>query len=322
MHHPLINRLARLILDGALLTAEQGRALAALGREHTTELLMAANVVKKRFGLKGFTCSILNAKSGTCSQDCRFCAQSGHYATGAPTHSLLSLEDLIRRGLDMHLAGATCYSLVTSGLMLGSEEIDRICRCVEHLRERTSLTLSASLGLLTPDYARRLVDAGLTRYHHNLETARSHFPLICTTHDYDEDIATIRLAGEHGLQICCGGILGLGESFEQRIELAETLAELQVDTVPLNFLVPIPGTPLEKSPRLTPHDALKSVALFRLMLPTTNITIAGGREQILGDYQSWLPLAGANGMMIGNYLTTMGRDLGKDQRMVEDGQWI
>lgn len=322
MHHPLITRLTRLILDGSLLTEEQGLALAALPPEDTTGLLMAANTVKKAFGRRRFTCSILNAKSGTCSQDCRFCAQSGHYATGAPTHPLLPLDELIRRGLDMQQAGASCYSLVTSGLMLNSEEIDRVCACAAVLKDRTTLPLSASLGLLTPDYARRLAAAGLTRYHHNLETARSYFPSICTTHRYDQDIATIRLAREHGLQICCGGILGLGESFAHRIELAVTLAELDVDTVPLNFLVPIPGTPLEKQSLLTPHDALKSVALFRLMLPKADITIAGGREQVLGDYQSWLPLAGANGMMIGNYLTTMGRDLARDQRMMEHGQWI
>jgi len=172
-----------------------------------------------------------------------------------------------------------------------------------------------------PD-ARRLAEAGLTRYHHNLETARTHFPAICTTHEYDQDIETILLAKEHGLEVCSGGILGLGESWEQRIELAATLRELGVDTVPLNFLNPIPGTPLGDMELLTPHDALKSVALFRLMLPGADITVAGGREKVLGDYQSWLPLAGANGMMIGNYLTTMGRDLAADLRMLEQGAWI
>lgn len=322
MLHPLITSLSRLVLDGASLTEEQGLLLAGLDSEHTTELLFAANTITRAMGHRPFTCSITSAKSGTCSQDCTFCAQSGHYDTGSPTHSLLPLEELIERGLSMQKAGAKCYSLVTSGLRLSSAEIDRICHCAVELKSCTSLELSASLGLLSDDYADRLTRAGLTRYHHNLETARSHFPSICTTHDYDEDIGTIRLARKHGLRICSGGILGLGETWAQRVELASTLAGLSVDTVPLNFLCPIPGTPLQDSPLLSPHDALKSVALFRFMLPRASITIAGGRERVLGDYQSWLPLAGANGMMIGNYLTTQGRNLDADLRMLEQGRWI
>lgn len=322
MLHPLITSLSRLVLEGASLTEEQGVLLTELDSEHTTGLLFAANAITRAMGHGPFTCSITNAKSGTCSQDCTFCAQSGHYSTGSPTHPLLPLEELIERGLAMHEAGAKCYSLVTSGLRLSSEEIDRVCRCAAELKSRTSLELSASLGLLSDDHAARLKRAGLTRYHHNLETARSHFSSICTTHSYDEDIATVRLAAKHGLRICSGGILGLGETWAQRVELAATLAGLEVDTVPLNFLSPIPGTPLQDSPLLSPHDALKSVALFRFMLPRASITIAGGRERVLGDYQSWLPLAGANGIMIGNYLTTRGRNLEADLRMLEQGRWI
>lgn len=321
MHH-LITTLTQSIQNGLRPTEAQGRELARLGDEHTTALLCAANAIKNMSGLPTFTCSITNAKSGRCSQDCAFCAQSAHHDTGAPEHPLLPLERMIERGLAMYRAGARCYSLVTSGLMLSSQEIDQICACLRALRAQTDLELSASLGLLTDDYAVRLKAAGLIRYHHNLETARSHFPRICTTHAYDDDITTIRLAQGHGLKVCSGGILGLGESLDQRIELAATLAELGVDTVPLNFLSPIPGTPLGQSPLLTPHDALKSVALFRFMLPTAHITIAGGRERVLGDYQSWLPLAGANGLMIGNYLTTKGRGLDQDRRMLEQGQWI
>lgn len=322
MSHSLLANLAQEILGGARLTPNQGQALAALSPEHTPDLLFAAYKITKSMGLKPFTCSIANAKSGTCSQDCHFCAQSKFYTTGVSAHALLCLGELTARGLAMFQAGARCFSLVTSGLVLSSAEMDQVCQCISFLKEKTALEVSASLGLLTPAYARRLADAGLTRYHHNLETARSYFPNICTTHAYDEDLATIAVAREEGLQICCGGILGLGESWEQRVELACTLADLEVDTVPLNFLVPILGTPLGGSKLLSVHDALKSVALFRFFLPDKNITIAGGREQVLGEYQSWLPLAGANGMMIGNYLTTQGRDLARDHQMLEQGQWI
>jgi biotin synthase len=322
MLHPLITSLYHQVLNGIPVTQTQGTALADLGEEHTTQILFAAHAITRAMGHSPFTCSIMSAKSGTCSQDCRFCAQSGHYSTGSPTHPLLPLDELVERGMAMHEAGARCYSLVTSGLMLSSDEVDRVCRCAEILKSRTTLELSASLGLLSHDFARRLATAGLTRYHHNLETARSFFPSICTTHSYDEDIATIRLAREHGLKICSGGILGLGESWAQRVELAQTLADLDVDTVPLNFLSPIAGTPLQDSPLLSPQDALKSVALLRFMLPRASITIAGGRERVLGDYQSWLPLAGANGLMIGNYLTTRGRNLEADLRMLEQGRWI
>jgi len=322
MSHKLIAQLTDHVLGGALLNQDQGCALAELSQEHTLELLFAANSIKRFYGQQRFTCSITNAKSGRCSQDCSFCAQSAHYETGVSYHPLLPVREMINRGLAMHKAGASCYSLVTSGLMLSTEEIETICECLAYLARHTDLCLSASLGILTDEFATRLTQAGLKRYHHNLETARSHFPSICTTHAYDDDIATVQLAHKHGLKVCSGGIFGLGETFVQRIELATTLQNLLVDTVPLNFLSPIKGTPLENSRLLTPHDALKSIALFRFMLPQVNITIAGGRERVLGDYQSWLPLAGANGMMIGNYLTLSGRSLSQDDKMLEQGQWI
>lgn len=321
-HIPIIDTLTRQVLDGTPLSLEQGLELAALGTEHTTALLYAANILTRAYGHTRFSCSITNAKSGRCSQNCAFCAQSAHFSTNSPTYPLLPVAELIEQGLAMHRAGAGCYSLVTSGLSVCAEEIDHLCACLTALRDSTSLTLSASLGVLHDEAADRLVRAGLQRYHHNLETARSHFSSICSTHAYDDDIATLRLAKKHGLKLCSGGILGLGESFAQRIELAATLAEEKVESVPLNFLNPIPGTPLEHAPLLCVHDALKSVALFRFMLPRADITIAGGRERVLGEYQSWLPLAGANGLMIGNYLTTRGRDIRQDLLMMEQGQWI
>ncbi|GAB1409449.1 biotin synthase BioB [Desulfovibrionales bacterium] len=321
-HHFHIHSLIQTVLGGTLLTREQGEFLAGLDSTHTMELLWGAHAITRAMGHASFTCSIVNAKSGLCSQDCAFCAQSRHHATQVKCYPLLPEEDLIAHGLAMHAAGAACFSLVTSGLGPSEAEIEQICRVVRTLREKTDLSLSASLGLLQPSQAAQLRAAGLQRYHHNLETARSFFSHICTTHGYEQDMETVRVARQAGLSVCCGGILGLGESFAQRMELALTLRELAVDTVPLNFLRPIAGTRLADTPPLSVHDALKSVALFRYMLPQARITIAGGREFVLGDYQSWLPLAGANGLMIGSYLTTQGRNLEQDARMREQGQWI
>jgi biotin synthase len=166
--------------------------------------------------------------------------------------------------------------------------------------------------------ARQLKESGITTYHHNLETARSHFDKICTTHDYDEDVATVQIAQSAGLKVCSGGILGLGESWEQRVELAFTLKELDVDSIPINFLNAIPGTPMETRPLLSPMEALKCIALFRMINPEKDITICGGRERTLRDYQSWIFLAGANGFMIGDYLTTKGRNTAMDIEMIKD----
>lgn len=322
MKNHLLSTLTQAVLDGACLSQDQGEALAALDSSHTMDLLWGAHAITRAMGHTSFTCSIINAKSGQCSQDCAFCAQSSHHCTQVSCHPLLPVDELVAQGLAMHAAGASCFSLVTSGLGPSNVDIEKICAVLRRLRAETDLTLSASLGLLTPAQAVQLTAAGLDRYHHNLETARSFFPRICSTHAYDQDVSTVRVSRQAGLLVCCGGILGLGETFAQRVELALTLRELAVDTVPLNFLRPIAGTPLADAPPLSVHDALKSVALFRFMLPQAQITIAGGREFVLGDYQSWLPLAGANGLMIGNYLTTQGRNLKQDAWMREQGQWI
>ncbi len=177
---------------------------------------------------------------------------------------------------------------------------------------------SASLGLLTEELADALAEAGCVTYHHNLETARSFFPNICTTHDYEEDVKTVKLAKAAGMKVCCGGIFGLGESCDQRVELAETLRELEVDSVPLNFLNPIKGTPLENHKFLTPMDCVRAITMFRYFLPDKPISVCGGRETNLRELQSWIFMAGASGTMVGNYLTTSGRDRDIDMQMFAD----
>lgn len=321
--HPVIQNALEALFDGAPISPGMALAISALPEVETPGLLLAARTVRRATrGSKVHRCAILNAKSGRCSEDCAFCAQSGHYATAAPVTPLLSEETIVAAGEAAAQAGAHCFSIVTSGLRLPPAELATVCAAVARLRQRTNLELAASLGLLSDADAAQLRAAGLTRYHHNLETSASYFPRICSTHNYAEDVATVRRAKDYGLEVCCGGIIGLGEGWAERIELALTLRELEVERIPLNFLLPIPATPLEAQPLLSPHDALKTIALFRLLLPQAGITIAGGRSRILGDYQSWIFLAGADGCMIGNYLTTPGRDLAADAVMLEAGTWI
>ena len=321
--HPAIHAALELVLAGGLVSGEQAEELAHLPEKETPGLLLAARTLRQAFhGEERHLCAITNARSGRCSENCAFCAQSSHWPTSAPIYPMRSVADIVAQAERAAAWGVRCFSIVTSGLRLTPQERDIVCQVVTTLRQRTDLELAASLGLLSDDDACALRQAGLTRYHHNLETAPSYFPAICSTHDLAQDIATVRTAQAHGLAVCCGGILGLGESWSQRIELALTLRDLGVERIPLNFLTPIPGTPLAHSPLLSPHDALKSIALFRMLLPHAGIVIAGGRGRILGDYQSWIFLAGASGAMVGDYLTTPGRDINADLTLVDLGKWI
>ncbi len=282
------------------------------------DLFFGATKIREHFkGNKVFTCSIINAKSGMCSEDCAFCAQSKYHNTNISVYPLLSKHELVEKGMYMASMGANKFSFVTSGKKLSKKEIDTICEAAFLLREKTDLKLCASLGILDKDSAVSIKQAGISRYHHNLETARSFFKDICTTHDYDEDVMTIKVAKKVGLEVCSGGIMGLGEEFSHRLELAEFLSHLDVDSIPINFLNPIKGTKLQNMPILPPLEALMCIAIFRFLNPEKDITICGGREVCLGDFQSWIFLAGANGIMIGNYLTTLGRDINDDLKMIK-----
>jgi len=295
--------------------------LAQLPENDTMDLLLCAHKIKKmRRKKETILCSIINAKSGFCSEDCAFCAQSAHHRTEIKTYPLLDEEEIVKSAIELEKKGATRYSMVTSGYMLKDEELDVICKSATAIRKQTALTVCASLGMLTEAMALRLAEGGIAVYHHNLETSRSFFDEVCTTHNYDDDIETVNLAKAAGMKVCSGGILGLGETWEQRVELAFTLKELDVDGIPINFLNPIAGTRMENRPLLKPLEALKCIAIFRFINPDKNILICGGREVTLRDYQSWAMLAGANGLMIGNYLTTRGRNIKTDIDMVKDHQ--
>ena len=225
-------------------------------------------------------------------------------------------ETLLRKAAEAAAHGTRRFGIVVSGTMLGEADVEPLCRAVERIVRETGMSVCGSLGILTKERAVCYREAGITRYHHNLETAESYFPNICTTHAYAEDVQSLRVAREAGLEVCSGGIIGLGESLEQRVELACTLAELDVDSIPLNFLNAIAGTRLEHMPRLAPEEALRAIALFRVMNPDKDLLIAGGRGHVLGAWQSWLYAAGANGMMIGDYLTTSGAAFEADLSMM------
>lgn len=291
------------------------------GSELTSILAVAHRLREELFGDNIELCSIINAKSGRCAENCAFCAQSSHHASTAPVFPLKSKEEIVEGARQAALDGSHCYGIVTSGTRVKpGEEFERILDSLREIRANTPIDPSASLGILDPVNAKALAAAGCITYHHNLETARSFFPQICTTHDYEEDVQTVRVAKEAGMKVCCGGIFGLGESLEQRIELCLTLHELDVDSIPLNFLNPIPGTPLAHLQQLTPLDCLRIIALFRIVHPKKRISVCGGREPNLRDFQSWIFMAGASGTMIGNYLTTSGRDREADLQMFRDAE--
>ncbi len=280
------------------------------------ELLAAANSVRERFkGKQVRLCGIVNAKSGLCSQDCAFCAQSRVAEERPQTYPLLENERLVKAAARASQAGAREFSIVTSGRAATSRELVRITQALGQVRQ-LGLDSCASLGALDQDQLVQLRQAGLVSFHHNLETARSHYPQIVSTRSYDENLAAVHAAKAAGLRVCCGGIFGLGETWDQRIELLAELAGLDIDSVPINFLNPIAGTPLGEQPLLEPVQGLKILALARLMMPRRDIVVAGGRERVLGQLQAMVFFAGANGLLIGDYLTTSGRSAAEDLALV------
>lgn len=283
------------------------------------DLVALSNRVRKEYAGEGIElCSIINAKSGACAEDCHFCAQSGHYETNADVYPLKSEKEIIQSAKKAEKLGATRFCIVISGKKPESEDFEKIVDILCKLRQQTSLKLDCSLGSLNEDEVIALKDAGMTRYNHNLETSEGYFEQICSTHSYRDRLSTIKILKKIGVEICCGGIIGLGEDWSERIKFAYALKELEIDCVPINILNPRPGTPLENVKPLSPMEIIKIIAIFRLILKDKIIKIAGGREVNLRDLQSLALLAGANGLIIGNYLTTPGRDANLDVQMIKD----
>lgn len=295
-------------------------ALAALSNDRIYEILAVTEKVRRHHkGTEVNLCSIVNAKSGLCKEDCSFCAQSVKYNTGIKEYPMVPAETIVDAAVKAESTGAREFSIVTSGTKIEKEkDVSVLLETLRSMKETVGMERCASLGILKKEVLESLKENGLESYHHNLETSESFFPNICTTHRYEDDIEVIKTAKELGFYVCSGGIFGLGESWEDRIELAETLKKLEVDSIPVNFLNPRPGTPLEGAKNLTPIDCLKIIAALRLMMPVKDIVICGGRHVNLRDLQPLIFAAGANGMMIGNYLTTPGRDPQADTQMLKD----
>ena len=282
-------------------------------------IMAAASEIREHFkGKEIILCSITNAKSGKCSEDCKFCAQSSHYQTDVPSYPLKTAKQIIAEAVKAAQDGAKFFGIVTSGKRLNiKKEWMEIFKAIQGVRE-TGLSPCASLGIIDLEKAMELKSAGLFRYHHNLETARSFYKNICTTHDYDENFSTIRAAQAAGLSVCAGALIGMGESISHRIELAETLRGLNVDSVPLNILNPIKGTPLSHMHALPPMEILMTIAIYRFMLPDKDIKLCGGKEKNLRQLLPLGIVAGANSLMTGDYLTTTGRDSSLDHEMILD----
>lgn len=312
--------LADKVLAGEEITKQEAEFLINVSDEDTMLLLAMADKIRQKYaGNEVDCCAILNGRSGKCSENCKFCAQSAHYNTGVKEYPLLSEEEIFAAAEKAKAAGAVRFSVVTSGRgQSKADDFDNICRVLKRIKTELGIEVCASLGILTLEQAKKLKEVGVTRYHSNLETAGSYFPDICTTHTYEDKFVTIKNAQAAGLRVCSGGILGLGETPQQRVEMAFTLKELGIDSVPLNLLTPIPGTPFANNAPITPLEILRTFAVYRFILPHAQIRTAGGREVNLRDLQALALNGGASGIMIGGYLTTAGRGTEKDLQMLSD----
>lgn len=323
--HEDIQKLGRLALLGE--SASRSDILKAVNAANSCFLDMmywADRVRRLHFANKVKLCSIVPGKIGACSEDCKWCAQSAHCSAGCHKPQIIEQDEMVQAAQDAVTNKAWRLGIVNSGLGPTDQELQRVIETADRIEDdlrsdNQPLGLCASLGVLTESQARKLAGSKIRRYHHNLETSRRMFGKLVTTHSYDSRLETLRLARQFGMQICSGGLFGLGEEWEDRIDLAITLRdEVKPDTIPLNFLHALPGTPMENSEPLTPTEILTIIAMFRLVLPNVDLKVAGGREKNLRDLQSWIFTAGATSCMTGRYLTTSGRGPQEDHQMIRD----
>lgn len=310
-----VETLGNKILEGTMITKQEA---IELYEQPLQELCQKANEIRKQFCSNGFDiCTIINGKSGRCSENCRFCAQSAYSHTNAAEYPLLPAEEIVAQAKMNDKQGVLRYSIVTSGKRLSDQEVDKMCETVQNIKEKTGISVCISFGLLKEEQYRKLKAAGVTRVHNNLETSRKNFSNICTTHTFEDKVNAIRAAQAAGLSVCSGGIMGLGESPEDRIDMALTLRELGIKSVPVNMLNPIPGTPLEQNKKLTAEDMCRIVAVYRFILPDASIRLAGGRG-LLPDKGRSCFMSGANAAISGDMLTTAGITVETDMKLLKE----
>ncbi|HBW36725.1 biotin synthase BioB [Desulfosporosinus sp. BICA1-9] len=302
------------VINGAMISKEEAMIIADAPLE---EICSAANEIRKHFCGNHFDiCAIINGKSGRCAENCKYCAQSAFSSTKIEEYSLLDTETLVEQAKYNDQRGVLRYSIVTSSKKLNEQEVDKVCESIRVIRNETGIAVCTSFGLLAEEQFIKLKEAGVSRVHNNLETSRRNFPKVCTTHSYEEKIETIKAAKRAGLNVCSGGIMGLGETMEDRIDMVLTIRELGIRSIPVNILIPIPGTPYENVKKLTNEDMCRIVAVFRFLVPNASIRLAGGRG-LLADKGLKCFQSGANAAISGDMLTTSGISIEQDMELLK-----
>ncbi|MDP2853448.1 MAG: biotin synthase BioB [Smithellaceae bacterium] len=307
---------AQRILQGIHLSRDEALRLLMSSDDELLELLNAAFTIRKHYFGRAVTIHVIqNAKSGLCSEDCAFCSQAGGANTDSPRYALQKVEELVEGARDAHRLKAMRYCIVTSGKSPETEELDIICEAARQIKKEVPIQICVSLGLLTVGQSLKLKKAGVDRFNHNLESSERFYPSICTTHSFADRKRTAEIVKASGMELCSGGLIGMGESLEDRVEMAFALHEVEADSIPLNFLDPRPGTALENLTRPSPADCLRTLAMFRFVHPDKEIRVAGGREACLGSMQV-LSLYPANSIFTKGYLTTPGQGYEEDMDMI------
>lgn len=312
----MIAAITEKVLAGEMLSVKDASFFVSIEVPELFRLFASASKVRERYRKNRIDlCSIINAKSGACSEDCSYCAQSSKSTADISVYPLAGEDVVIEKAREAREAGVKRFCIVTSGKKAGRGELRKIASMVQKIR-KLGLLPCATIGLLNRDELTMLKENGLERYHHNLETAERFFPYVCSTHTYSDKIRTIEAVKSTGLSICSGGIFGLGESWQDRIDMAFALRGLDVDSVPINFLIPVRGTPMEDAGLLHPFEALKVISLYRFILPDKAVRVCGGRRQVLGEFNSMVFMAGADSLLTGNYLTTAGMPYEDDLKLI------
>jgi biotin synthase len=310
-----IKALYNRVIGGYLIRREEALFLY---KEDLGDLTRYADMIRDHFcGNQFDMCTIINGKSGLCSENCKFCAQSSHYNTGSKVYSLLSEEEILADAKKNADQGVMRYSIVTAGRSLSDGEVDRMCQIIRRIKEEVHISVCVSFGLLKEDQFRRLKEAGAERVHNNLEASENFFPSVCTSHSFLDKVQAIRAAQAAGLDVCSGGIMGLGESIEDRIDMALSLRDLGIESIPVNMLNPIPGTPMEKYESLDEKEMQRIIAVYRFILPKAFIRLAGGRG-LMSDKGKACFMSGANAAISGDMLTTAGITVDKDKKLLEE----